>query len=1469
MNEFLQCRATPLKLQTMLCAFLLLATSALMSQPTVPPTPGVPTPSEKTSMLEDPFRLGAMLQDTNGDQIADIVCGHVIVSASPSAADNAGAANLAARLGYESSALTLPLVIEGNPRPIAGCPAPGANFWVGQAALSADQLTKVEPVLRSLGLGEGAVVSVDGGIAFIAPDPVGLLAAANGYAARAPFIWSVPGDKLSLVAKNVNAAFAKISSKVTAETVALIFAEGAGVRRAILNVAGATDVEAVRKVLRPDEGTPIAFGQVKEIELMIGEAPLTITNIAAQSPAGSLPSSPEVAGGESRSLDLATFYTTKGLLTGSPKKLIPAGVAAKIYLPAGARGVALANLAARIGLETTGISLPLAFPDPGLTSSQIKSESVLVEGSPAADHLKDLLTAKPGSDLDKLVPGSFKASSNAIELAPLSAGEGELRVVEHGFGKSDAILVRGDDSGAAAVLNYAANSAPFLWEPGKRFTPLEELRDDMRRFFSERSSIGQATAALYHLDQWSKELAKAHPGKLASVSAEVDVDEADPGLKAYVGKMLGQRLNADKVDVVTGNLHAGIKCCAAEPAQHLQSDLIPFHQAEPTFAEDITLPWEGTRLIDAVTKAAASLPRGQSIVVQAGVSESPEQRLKLTGEIKALLAKAGIADAQVEVLCAYKQGYSWLMDDVAVALAGQPVQRLKIEFAPYKDLKQSSAMQTEARWVQELYPVDEMLAKKLNIPLASVELAKMPNDAGPTYRVHAFTADGREIFTRDFSIHIAPRPYSKEFSNYEQIHVETGWLDISAGGKPVTNERIATDPELFWDHYQNETLPRIFAMIRKQNEGKPKVEFQPLFDTLRIDMHLSEPDYKIGLDEERISSLESLQEDALFATQNSFYMFGDLISTAAMDYMGRILPVAHLSEEGKDGHVRVEFYAKDASRPHVRLAWHEKAGDPEQERSRDLPLIANISPRLVGLRLEAGKDSLNSLTWQLPVASNKDEFADWRKLVTEDQLERTVISAEQGSAQLDWLVKLHAAGLYRDAVAYPHLKLMKVEFLLPLELHPPEHTRRDAIVAQAAVEPPAHSRPQIAEITPTPLKTDKTYVQWDQPIDDHENEHLLARLATYPGADVYWMGRSYLGNNIWAADIMLPTPSQLRSTAKETTLKAAIIYSGRQHANEVSSTSHIQRLAEELVTNPDTRNALKKVNVVIHPITNPDGAELAIDLAKITPDNMLHAGYHASLTADVVTAQWDDDPIYPESRTRRQLWEAWLPDAFLNPHGYPSHEWVQPFSEYSAWVIQRNQAELGRAWWIPRGWFTSLNYLGDDDHAESKTVTYALRDYIVDSVAKAPGVLDLSTRMNARYFRYGQQWDERAFQQPVYKGIRVYMAVAGTTPAPKSPSFESRFPDVTYDDGYTEAPDETARGPYLHLVAGAGLAYDHAHLKYLVDGKFKIKRTQREFFDNVQWTVTRDRPVLVDSPASSVTPASSDPATSPTPSTLH
>ena len=1404
-------------------------------------------PLEPSSFLEDPFQVGGMLQDTNGDKIADAVCGYILVPLTATEAENAAAANLAARIGYETTALTLPIVVDTpSTTAQADCQNP-KNIWIGESLPSLER-AKLAPLLQDLLLGEGGIYEVTGGLTIQARDDVGLLAAANALAARAPYIWTVPGAKINTLNSTLNAAFQKATLNAHAELKGITYLNRtAGIRLAIFSITGSTDLAAINKALTPEEpGTAVQLRGVQEAHLEVGETRLTFAGIP-QPPSLGLPSAPEASDEVTRSLDLGQLYSIKGLLNGNPKKPIPSAVTARLYVTKGHSGMAMANLAARIGLETTGITLPLAEPASGISPAQVTASAVVVGDSALSQRLADIVSAPGNADLKTVVRGQYLHSPGSAEFAAIAPHEGEIRVVNNAFGKKDALLIRGDDEGAAAAINYAAGHLPSFWEPSKRYATVEEVRDDIRHFFTQRSGVGQTSASLYHLDRWLDELTASGKDKhLYSLTAEVYADESDPRLSDFVRKHIASRLHVDHLDVHTGSLHAGLKCCASEPPLHRDSDVIPFEQGKAAITEDLVIPWEGTRLLEAVRKASTGITTGGDVEVEARVSESPEERARLTQQVATIFQNKGVAPERlhVKVLSAYKQGYSWLLDGVAPELAGKSIDHIRIEFAPYRDPSKLSSMWSTSRWVQELYPADEMLATKLGIPLEKIIFAKMENAAGPTYRMHAFGADGQELLQQSFTVKLAERSYSKEFASYDHVNVETGWLRVASANAIQVDERIETDPEYFWEHYQTETLPSIYKYILTQNDGKPKVEYQPLFDTLRISFHMSEPDYKIGLDQERISSLEALQEDTLFSTQNFFYMLGNLESTGTMDYLGRVIPVAYPSVEGQDGHVRIEFFAKDAGHPMVRLAWKEHADSPEQERKRDLPVLRAGSVRLVAARVLAGSDGVESLTWRVPVDAREDKFEQWKKLVPEDQLEHTAMFAQQAEGQLDWLSKLHASGLYKDEFAYSHLRQMAFEFELPLGFHPPDQTKHEVVAANIEIAPPSHLRPQITDITPAPLDAQQRFVQWDKPIGPAESEHLLARLATYPGVNVYWMGRTYLGKNIWAADILLPTPSVLRSMAKETTYKAAIIYSARQHANEVSSTSHVFRLAEQLVTDPATRASLNKVNVVLHPITNVDGAQLAMDLAKITPDNMLHPGYHASLTADVVTDQWVKDPLYPESRTRRQLWETWLPDAFLNPHGYPSHEWVQPFSEYAAWVITRTEAESGRSWWIPRGWFTSLNYLKDADHPESETVTLALRDYIVDKVSKAPGVLAMNAKMNARYFRYGQQWDSRDFQQPIYKGVRIYMAQVGSTPDPESPSFLGRFPDVTYDDGYTEAPDETAYGDWLKLVASAGLAYDHAHLQYLSDAKSNIKRTQKEFYDGVSWKVDRKRPML-------------------------
>ena len=730
-----------------------------------------------------------------------------------------------------------------------------------------------------------------------------------------------------------------------------------------------------------------------------------------------------------------------------------------------------------------------------------------------------------------------------------------------------------------------------------------------------------------------------------------------------------------------------------------------------------------------------------------------------------------------------------------------------------------------------------------------------PRRKAPPIASAPSTPPVKKFSIANFSVTTAMQPYNGVMPRYEQVEVETGWLRVESGKQTLLDQRIKTDIELYWDHYQNVVLPRVYQFVMAQAHGDLRQEFAPPFDTLKLDIHLSEPDYSLGLDKERISSLEAIQEDTFYSTDNFINMMGDLETGRPISYIGRVIPIVHASEDGKDGRVHIEFYGKLAANPLVRLTWTDSQGK-HHERERNLPaLTGDTNPRLIQARIKAGADGVENLTWLLPADFLEDKYNEWLNVDGQDSVDRSIFSVAQARGQFIALEAMHAAGLYRDDLAYPHVQKMAMEFELPQALTAKENAPAERAYASWSVSPPATPRPMIADYaaTSTTHSTTAPIVQWDEPISPAENAAILAQFATHPGVTVYWMGRSYLGNNIWAADVMLPSPSALRSAAKETTLKASIIYSGRQHANEVSSTSHIDKLGEELLTDPAIRAALNKVNVVLHPIDNTDGAQLSVDLAKITPDNLLHPGYHGSLSADVSAGQADADPVYPESRTRGRLIAAWLPDAFLNPHGYPSHEWVQPFSEYTGWAQTREGANPGRAWWIPRGWFTSLAYLRDPDHPESMRVTYALRDQIVEAERNVPGLLDLENRMNARYERFGQRWQPRDMFQPIVNGIRIYMALKGSPArpaaggagtAPGSGGVGGISPDITWDSGYTEAPDETAHGDYMKFMASAGLAFDHVHLNYLANGKLRITRTEKEVPGGVQWRVERARPIL-------------------------
>ncbi|MCJ7627302.1 MAG: M14 family metallopeptidase, partial [Longimicrobiales bacterium] len=497
----------------------------------------------------------------------------------------------------------------------------------------------------------------------------------------------------------------------------------------------------------------------------------------------------------------------------------------------------------------------------------------------------------------------------------------------------------------------------------------------------------------------------------------------------------------------------------------------------------------------------------------------------------------------------------------------------------------------------------------------------------------------------------------------------------------------------------------------------------------------------------------------------------------------------------------------------------------------DLTPLPVEEPGLAGAILTDGQDGSRQLLVRVTVPDSVDRYEEFAARSNESGIDRQFLNVEILEGMLGSLRSLHEAGLLEEALSWDRVQELALDFRL----------EKDSTYQRTAVLP--RSRNPKSTDNPRLVAEGWTHdgeelVQWDTPISLEENEELLAKLGTFPGVDVYYLTNSFLGNRVWAADFLPPHDATYVSQAKLNALKPTLFVSGREHANEVSSTSHILKLGELLVTDSAYRAMLNKVNVVLHPVTNPDGAALAYDRQLVNPDHMLHAGRPGALGSDATSGGSSDDPIYPESKARQMIREAWLPDIYLNPHGYPSHEWVQYFAGYSAWARGRRVGP--RTWWVPRGWFIpGFSWVEDEENPDYQKAQFAILDSMAAAMTGNQDVDAMNRRVYARYKKYGEQ-ERDGFTEYFHNGMVVSMRLRGT----ESIGIGLNSSRITYFSVTTEAPDETARGEYLDLMGQAGLAHTTSTLRYLANGEFEVKREAEAFDEAVIRKVFRVKPVL-------------------------
>lgn len=1365
--------------------------------------------------LEDVFQLGPILQDRNGDGAIDFVAVRVILGDTATSSDVVAAASVAARLGFETMAMDLPLG--------ADSPEDQTAIVIGMAGVNQAGLSTASIGLESLKPGEGvvALTHLEGKPALLITgrDDAGTRAAAEVFAGRMPHVWDLNGPTLETVATDVRDFLISAGVEVREVSVPVVHAMSGSTALERVVVAAQVSSEAhvaraqgaLRPLVRRAKGkrvsgneeqdeAPLSYCGLRVIRLRIsapGTRPVDVDIPQADPPTGGGPLERRPGTGPKQGLDLSGLYGIEGFLGDSDNNLIPDRVDV-ILSPAGEGIRGTVDLAARMGLESTGISVPIA---------KVAGELGPLESEPAL-----VLIGTSHPLVERLI------EEGKVEERTLQPGEGLIQVVRKAFGDTSALVITGGDArGVERALSQVAERFPHIWERGKDRTTLDDVEEEVRRFLSGRSPAGQAAMALYKLDRISAQL---EGRDLEEAHVKVFVEKAPEGFSEFVRREAEGKIDASSLDVIV-------------ESRDVQGAKLIFDD-EFEIPSEVDEFWRLFR-----TRVIRSLKKNRPVVMEVRLNEPPDIRAQLEREARAALIEAGVAEGgtSVNVLSAYKQGYSWLHDVVRPALVGKAVEQITIRFAEIGPPPEwpHQAMYTPTRWLLELRPIDEVLARELRLDLKQIRFQKMPIGS-PTYEVIVTGKDGGEILRQTFEPKFVLRSYFDLFPNYEKVRVTTGWITATVAGKRVVDQRIITDVERFWDHYQGKTLPAIYDYVMELHEGKPRNEGVPHFGEFVVDLTLSEPDYQVGVDKARISTLEAIHEELYLSALHFFDLLGRFAHGQELTYPGRVIPVMRSKADGKPGRAKITFTGFSTNRPMVVVTYRERGGRLESLKLA-IPRIAVARPVALSAVVRDGREGLERLWLRVKVDSDKDHRAEWVRRTRAEEVDREIISAEQVMAVVANLGRLRAAGLYRNALAYHHMRGLSI--VAGWEHEVEQATQRVARLENNGSPAPF---PDIRALLPSGYRYEgKEIVQWNTPIPPGEAYEMLAKMSTFKEAKVYKVGESYLGKDIWAMDLMPPVEASHWSQAKATTLKPSIVYSGRQHANEVSSTSHILKLAELMVVDPEFKQKLSKVNVVIHPILNPDGAQLAYDLYKITPDYLLHAGYLGALGEDVTSGQWEPDPVYPESTVRPKIWRTWLPDIFLNPHGYISHECVQIFGEYAGWV--RNRIRGLSDWWGTRGWFLpSFRYLDDPKYPRHKEAAFTIREMITEYINAAPEVRALNQRAYDQHRRYGFAHDTEHFKLDFFNDVLVYSAIKGETADPTSRDFMSRHPNVTIWTGSTEAPDETAYGDWMKLVATAGLQWDKAVLQYLVEGDHVVERTRNAFSGGVSLALHRARP---------------------------
>lgn len=1347
--------------------------------------------------LSEIFLLGRGIRDLDGDQLAEKISLQIIMPDTPSAYELSVASDIAARANLESLVVDFSLLKKEsevkNRKTLNNPILIGTNLsWIKE--LEREKKINLSSLEHNQGLVTLFTYKNQQGVALVAGSEDALLRTGRSFFLRWPYLWEIWGREEGAtyfsIGKDLDKFFKEkgmIPKKITIQSALYDFPPAQSPYDAIKrlkfnsgeikNLTVVIDfsekkelekaykaLESLRNQHRKGLGTDIlSYSGCAKItcDLRHGEksSQIALPRVGYPkrilTPSYKAPFKPKIS---KKDFDLLSLFSTNGFFSDSDKDNILDSLDTSIIIPQDPSAQGAAELASRLVLNTAGASFPIVFMD-----KEIENKNALVT---------PILIGKDNNLNEELV------KTGKLKIPSLDKGCGLAKVIPQAFNESNALtIVAADSTGLEKTLGFISKTFPYFDEYRDGNPQLSDVPSALEDFFKGEKGSAEA----FFNWKLKEKISEIRDKDLEFFKAEFFLPEKNKKFEEHIEKFLESSLRVENLKIETFKLR--------------DSKII--------FEKEKEFPWEGDEALSLVQEKVESIrPHGANLKISLGLSESPKVRENIKSRIENLLLQNNIKSFEVEVLSAYKQGFFWLLEKVLPSLKGRNISRLNIKFAEVRENRSElKRFYSEPyRWLQELYPVDEIISKEANLPLDRIEF-EIKKDKEPIYEVLAFDEKNNLAFKGSFSPRTRKSSYLRVLPEWGEVVLTTGWLRITQRDEVLVDTAIQSDLERFWDYYQDEILPPVYSWIMKKTANEPSFEKQPYFKRLLIEMRFSEPDYKLGVDEEIISSLEAIHDEIYFDTLDFLRGITEVRieekdlpdDTSRYSAPGNILPLIHPSSEGGTGKTKIIFEDWQSRSPQLILTWKEK-GKKELTKKMSFSSIKAKSLRVPCFIYNGIEERIKNLFIKIEI----EKEADYMTLIDLIDSHRELLNH----------------GVLRPSFSYPKLDS------ITLNIKHKELEKEETF-------PVAHKKP--AAIPAPSLSADEeTIVPTDRILSPEECLDIVERLSRFKTINSYIAGSSYENRKIPVLEIFAPLDKYI-STPRLITFKPTLLLSARQHANEVSSTNYVLKLAEFLAKDPAYQEYLKKMNFALHPLENPDGAALAYKLQELTPFHSLHAGRYSSLGIDISAQVNVSKPILPEAKVRRNLYNKWLPDIYLNLHGYPSHEWVQQFSNYSPYLF--------RDYWIPRGWFAYYRTLTLPIFQDWKKAGEGLRRFIIEEMKANEKISASNRKFYDRYYRWASRWQPHMNNLEIYEGVNLY--------SKRRSSRESRLSArsrITFVEETPELMDETARGAWLEFLCQQGLSYLRAHIKYLTQVKYEIARFEEEIRDRIRIQFSRSRP---------------------------